>query len=201
MSSTTENQRNGEAKNEGLRNRKRSTEVDDSDPITLPFEQKPPAKPTRRKKKANLLGVRQQQKILEWMMQGASPQMACRKLNLSLDLFWMTLERDARFAAELQRVWDTLSFNVVAALYQAAIKGNGPAQQFWLKHRPPPRWAVTPLDQNPADDLEAMSDAELLDRARTEAPDLAAEIATRIAATPGRFPSAGVSDAADRSDE
>jgi hypothetical protein len=138
--------------------------------------------------------VRQQRQFLELMVQGASPQVACHKLNASLASFWNTLERDVKFAGALQRMWDTLSFNVVAALYQAAIKGNGSAQQFWLKLRPPPRWASAAADSKPEDDLETLTDAQLLDRARTEAPDLAAEIAARIAATgsgcaPEDFPS------------
>ncbi len=161
----------------------------DNDPVTLPFVKTPRPKKPRAKPAVKRLSVKRQKEFLDWMIQGASPQVACHQLQVSLEVFWNTLEHDARFAGELQRVWDTLSFNVVAALYQAAIKGNGPAQQFWLKHRPPPRWAAASADQIPTDDMEALSDAELLDRARTEAPDLAAEIAARIAATgSGRAP-------------
>lgn len=125
----------------------------------------------------------QRRELLDLMMQGASPLVACRKLNIPMAAFWTTLDQDDGFATQLQRVWDALSLNVVAALYQAAIKGNGSAQQFWLKHRPPPRWAVTAADADSTDELDTLSDAELLDRARTEAPDLAAQIAARLAAT------------------
>ena len=142
-----------------------------------------------------------QREFLELMVKGASPHGACGKLEVSLASFWNTLEHDAQFAAELQRVWDTLSFNVVSALYRAAMEGNGSAQQFWLKHRPPPRWAVPDQDQVPADELEALTDAELLDRARTEAPDLAAEIATRIAAAGSRFASEVLPPDLDRADD
>lgn len=128
-------------------------------------------------------GKVRQREFLELLMQGASPQVACRKLKLPIASFWQTLEHNADFAAELQKVWDALSFNVVAALYQAAIKGNSTAQQFWLKHRPPPRWSQVPDGSILADDLETLSHDELLDRARTEAPDFAAEIAARVATT------------------
>jgi hypothetical protein len=176
-----------------------------NEPDTLPFPSAVVAKPAKatrskpaRPAPARPIGEVSQKKLLALLLQGASPLVACHKLNLRLAAFWHTLEHDAQFAAELQRVWDTLSFNVVAALYRAAIEGNGPAQQFWLKHRPPPRWAVT-AETNPADELDTLSDAELLDRARAEAPDLADEIAARIAAETGGFSPAGLSEPADGS--
>jgi hypothetical protein len=133
----------------------------------------------RRNAAAKRFGDAQQRQFLELLLQGASLQVACLKLKLPLAMFWRTLEHDEQFAATLQEAWDTLSFNVMAALYQAAIKGNGPAQQFWLKHRPPPQWAA-PTAPNSADELETLNDDELLDRARAEAPDLAAALAARI---------------------
>jgi len=175
---------------EGVRNGKplRVTDL----PATLPF-----VKPARGTRSAKRLGVVQQRKFLELLLQGASPQVACHKLKVKLAAFWHTLEHDAEFAAALQQAWDTLSFNVMAALYQAAIKGNGPAQQFWLKHRPPRHWVGAASDSSSADSLESLSDDELLDRARTEAPDLAAEIEAQMGSIPGEFPPAEISGTGD----
>ena len=170
-----------EKKSEGLRNGKpgvgrEKNSTPESREETTKKKQK--SSPDRRKPAVQRrFGERKQLEFLQWMVQGASPQVACKKLNLPLADFWRTLERDAAFAAELQKVWDTLSFNVVAALYQAAIKGNGPAQQFWLKLRPAPQWAVDLAERTSPDDLENLTNEELLARLRQEAPDLAAEIA------------------------
>lgn len=180
MSSTIENPFPND-----VRNGKPRAGIDD-DPATLPFsgkiaaEEPAPKKPVQRSPVRGF-GKPRQQEFLELMMQGASPQVACRKLKLPMAAFWQTLEHDAGFAAELQNVWDSLSFNVVAALYQAAIKGNGTAQQFWLKHRPPPRWSQLPAGSILGDNLDTLTNDELLDRARQEAPDFAAEIAARTA--------------------
>lgn len=158
-----------------------------------------PEKAGRKGRAVQRMGTARRKQFLELLIQGASPQVACRKLSIPVALFWQTLDQDAGFASELQRVWDLLSYNVMAALYQAAIKGNGSAQQFWLKHRPPPCWLSAGAGQPPHDDLEDLSDAELLDQARTEAPDLAAEIAARVAAAPGRRSSAGFSQGVESS--
>lgn len=193
MSSTIENQQNGEMRIEALRNGKPPAGVDD-EPATLPFakataSENPPRKKSNRRARVRGFGEVRQREFLELLMSGASPQVACRKLKLSMSAFWEMLEHEAHFAAELQKVWDSLSFNVVAALYQAAVKGNAPAQQFWLKHRPPPRWSQLPGGSIQSDDLDTLTHDELLERARTEAPDLAAEIAARAAEAGRRLPS------------
>ena len=177
MSSTIESRRNGEGKHEALRTRKRGGGA-----MILPMGGETLGQ-SRTKKPVRGFGKVRQREFLELLMQGASPQVACRKLKLPIAAFWQTLEHNAGFAAELQKVWDALSFNVVAALYQAAMKGNSTAQQFWLKHRPPPRWSQLPGGSILTDDLETLTNAELLDRARQEAPDFAAEIAARVAET------------------
>lgn len=198
MSSTIGSERNGED-SKGLRTRKR--DLKSAGPITLPFAGETGADqaPSRKKAVVKGFGAPKQKEFIDWMMQGASPQVACKKLKVPIAAFWKTLDHDDDFAAEIQQVWDALSFNVVAALYQAAIKGNGTAQQFWLKHRPPPRWANA--ENSLFDDLEGLSHDELLERARAEAPDLAAEIAARVAAPRGRGPSEAVPAAPDRAGE
>lgn len=178
MSSIIESRRNGEVQHEALRNRTRGGER-----MTLPIRGETADKSRTKQAVVRGFGKVRQREFLELLMQGASPQAACRKLKLPIAAFWQTLEHHAGFAAELQKVWDALSFNVVAALYQAAMKGNSTAQQFWLKHRPPPRWSQLPGGSILTDDLETLTNAELLDRARQEAPDFAAEIAARAAET------------------
>lgn len=196
MSSTIE--RNGEAEKKGAgrpRNRQRTAKGADNG-----REAKNKAQRTGKHPVVRGFGKRRQRQFLELLLQGASPHVACSHLQLADSLFWQALERDVEFAEELQHVWDALSYNVVAALYKAAIKGNNVAQQFWLKHRPPPRWSKLPGGEVSGDELEALTNDELLERARQEAPDLAAEIAARAAKTgirlapqtlPGADPPAG----------
>ncbi len=147
-----------------------------ADPMTVPF---PVKKKASKHAVVRGFGPRPQQEFLKWLLQGASPQLACKKLKLPLSTFWRAVENDPEFAGKLQAVWDTLSFDVVAALYQSAIKGNAQAQQFWLKYRPAPRWANSNGESSFTDDLESLSHDELLERIRTEAPDLAVAIAAR----------------------
>jgi hypothetical protein len=193
---TIGNQRNGESEKPGSgsdypgfalsRGEKSESRLAGEPGFKAPRNGKHTPAPVRVKKHPVVrgFGLPKQREFLKLLMQGASPQLACKKLKLEMASFWHTLEHDARFAAELQKVWDALSYNVVAALYQAAIKGNHAAQQFWLKHRPPPHWSLLP-GGTIADDLENLSHDELLDRARQETPDFAAEIEARIAKAGG----------------
>lgn len=123
----------------------------------------------------------EQQRVWCWLLKGASPQVACQQLGIDIARFWKTLDQDAPFALALQQLFDTLSHNVLAALYQAAMKGNVAAQQFWLRHRPVSRW-VTELEE-PAiadDDFARLSDADLLDVAGTEDVALPAAVTARL---------------------
>lgn len=147
---------------------------------------------------AELLTPEEQEQVWSWLVKGASPQVACQQLGLSLPAFWRTLEGDVAFATALQQLFDTLSHNVLAALYRAAMEGNVTAQQFWLRHRPARAWqapAVSELTDDPAD----FADAELLERAFAEGADIPPEVASCLSAT-GRpeesrdLPSAGPSD-------
>lgn len=78
--------------------------------------------------------------LLDFLLKGGSPAGACQSLNVSTDSYFRTIEEVPRFAAAVQRTYDVLAWNVAAALYQAAMKGNISAQTFWLKSRPPADW-------------------------------------------------------------
>lgn len=174
-----------------VRTRKRSADgkfAKEKCPATLPFPEGDTNAP-KKKFVVRGFGPRPQQEFLRWMMQGASPQLACKQMKIPLSVFWKALEHDADFAAQLQSVWDSLSYDVVAALYHSAIKGNAQAQQFWLKHRPPPRWMIASPESFLADDLESLTHDELLERVRAEAPDLAVAIAARNLAQRSGFAS------------
>jgi hypothetical protein len=98
--------------------------------------------------------------VLALLQKGASPALVCQELGLSTDAFWNTIHADAGFQAAVQQVFDTLSHNVVTALYQAAIKGNVTAQQFWLRQHPASLF--NPVESTDAsDDLSELSPDEL----------------------------------------
>lgn len=137
----------------------------------LPPEAAPPAEPP-------LLDPEQQHALWSYLLKGASPIAVCRELGVSPDHFWSTLQHDPQFAAALQRLFDSLSHNVLTALYQAAMKGNVTAQQFWLRQRPLAAWSAAP-DAAANDDLEHMSDADLIELARAAGIDLPPEAAAR----------------------
>ncbi len=140
-----------------------------------------------------MLTPEEQEQVWSWLVKGASPQVACQQLGLSLPAFWRTLEGDVAFATALQQLFDTLSHNVLAALYRAAMEGNVTAQQFWLRHRPARAWqapAVSELTDDPAN----FADAELLERAFAEGADIPPEVASCLSATgrPERVPRSSV---------
>ncbi len=131
-----------------------------------------------------LLTDDEQQQVWSYLVKGASPQLACRELGLSLRRFWTTLDRDPQFAIAMEHLFRTLSHNVLAALYQRAMKGDKTAQQYWLRSLPPftgTNAAPTEME----DDLAELSDAELLERARTTGVALPDAIAACLLSTSG----------------
>jgi hypothetical protein len=133
--------------------------------------------------------------VLELMQRGASPAGACQQVGLTVDAFWTTLEREPTFAEALERVFDSLSHNVLAALYQNAMKGHVTAQQFWLRNRP-----ATLFQADHADDSSELTarltDDQLVDECRAAGVALPARVAARHAATGGGGPSGGPSPGA-----
>jgi len=130
------------------------------------------------------LSPQEQRELLDWMLKGASPAAICAELGWSVERFWKTLDTDADFAEALQQLFDTLSWNVLTVLYQAAMKGQLSAQQFWLRQRPVSGWGQTPETDPGPDPYEQLNDDQLVDACRQAELDLAAEIAAHLATTP-----------------
>ena len=104
----------------------------------------------------------EQQDLLDALMLGGSPQMACRRLEIPVESFSRTLIEDADFRQRLEMVRALMTQNVVATLYAAALKGTASAQALWLKTFPPPaEMTVTEQSGEVRDDLETLSDEEL----------------------------------------
>ncbi len=127
--------------------------------------------------KPALLTSDQQAEFLELLTKGASPFGACEKLECSQLQLALTLAQDAQFAEKLKAIKEIQGQNVVAMLYQAALKGNVTAQQFWLRHQPPADWrlAASPLEG------QDLSDADLFDRCREAGLDFPPELTARLA--------------------
>lgn len=139
------------------------------------------------KEQRSPLSLLQQNQVLEWMLKGAGPGQACLQLGVTVDQFWDTLQDDPAFAAALQKLFDTLSQNVLAALYQSAMKGNASAQQFWLKQRPATHWTtvVPDADEDASHSLSRLSDDQLVDECRAAGLDLPADFAARTDSASG----------------
>jgi hypothetical protein len=75
----------------------------------------------------------QQREFEKLLANGASPAAACKKLDVPLDVLWVTIDGDDRFVKRCQRVFESLNENVRAAIYQAAMQGKVTAQSNWLK--------------------------------------------------------------------
>jgi hypothetical protein len=111
--------------------------------------------------------------LLALFYRGASPAQACHELGLDIRVFWNTIHADAAFHAAARLAVESLSHNVVAALYKSAIGGSVSAQQFWLKQRPASLW-LPPVEDREADDLSHLDDAELAQALAETRGDLAA---------------------------
>lgn len=127
------------------------------------------------------LTTQEQRELVEWLMKGASPAVACAQLGWPLERFWQALATDASFGVLLQQVFETLSQNILAALYQSAMKGNVTAMQFWLRHRPVSGWLGHARVDPSHDTYEQLNDDELVDACLQAGLDLPLEIATRLA--------------------
>lgn len=111
--------------------------------------------------------------------------MVCQKLFLSMSDVAETLNQDDEFRRLWQEIDQSLSQNVVSALYQSAMKGSVTAQTFWLKHHPPPGWCghSDKQDTNEKQNFEDLSDEELLELAGTLGLDPPSEFENRTEST------------------
>lgn len=124
------------------------------------------------------LTAAQQTAYLTRIARGASLAAACASLGLSVTAVLITLETDATFRAQQQQIDQLLSQNVAAALYQAAMKGNVPAQTFLLKNRPPSGWQGNDDENQSSDDLERLTDDQLAALLRQTEDDHPSETAS-----------------------
>jgi len=113
---------------------------------------------------------------LELLLRGASPAVACQQLNLDLFTVVEAVADDDDFRMEVDAVYDALSQNVAARLYQEAMKGSVTAMTNWLKHRPPPEWSSTVVEGLSVSSWDLMSDEELLAHARLEKIEIPVEL-------------------------
>jgi len=117
----------------------------------------------------------QRDHFLQLMLGGVSPMRACQELAISYLDFRFALKKSPCLQAEINGVWETLSQNIVTALYHIAMKGNVSAQVFRLKNRPPPGWTIVEEQSEGGEAFSELSDEELVALARQEGITLPAE--------------------------
>jgi hypothetical protein len=147
---------------------------------------------------AQPLNSTDQAAVLELLAKGASPAGVCRQLELSLADFFHTTQYDPEFRRRVETTQHSLGQNVASALYKAAMEGNVTAQTFWLRQSPPPGWTGKDAKMT-TDDLDRMTDDELLDLARAHGVALPPEIETEARAAgrdaaPRRLPAEPAAD-------
>ncbi len=134
-----------------------------------------------------------QREYLDLLLRGASPAAASRQLGIDLFEIVELLANDDDFRMKTDAVYDALSQNVAARLYQEAMKGSVPAMSQWLKNRPPPEWpdhAAASISNSP---LEMISDEELIRLARLENVAIPTELEADTSKTSGSQTSETVS--------
>ncbi len=119
-----------------------------------------------------VLSVTQQEMYLHVLTLGASPAAACGKVGATPMDVLTTLDNDAKFREQVDRVTVLLSQNVAAALYRSAMEGSVSAQTFFLKNKPPPDWQSGTDPELTSDHLKGLSDEELFNLCRASGIDL-----------------------------
>lgn len=147
-----------------------------------------------------LLTEAEQHQVWAYLVKGASPQLACRELGIHVRRFWTTLDQDPQFAIAMEHLFRTLSHNVLAALYQRAMKGDKTAQQYWLRTMPPFVGTNTPTAELD-DDLAGLSDAELEQRAAATGVTLPDAVTACLLSTRGNSSPGGISCGFENTDE
>lgn len=126
------------------------------------------------------LSREQQDGYIDFLLRGASPAAAAQQLGLDLFDILAAIADDDPFQSRVEAAYDALSQNVAARLYQEAMKGSVSAMTLWLKNRPPPEWQGTQGEAMERNELDGLSDEELLRLARLEEiaipPELEADI-------------------------
>ncbi|WP_145374710.1 hypothetical protein [Symmachiella dynata] len=115
-----------------------------------------------------LLTDAEQQAYLQFLLKGASPAVICAQLGVPYSAVLTTLRECAEFRDDHGDAQALLTQNVEAALYTHAMKGSVPAMTLWLRNRPPNSWKADADGEDAVDELERLSDAELLELATAE---------------------------------
>lgn len=104
------------------------------------------------------LSFRRRDAVVAALLRGASPQIACKSLEIDLADFFDAVETDAEFRRRLRHVYATLAGNVSAAVYRAAIEGTPAAQALFLRTFAPPAYSDAPSTprNEPSDDLSSL---------------------------------------------
>ncbi len=90
-----------------------------------------------------------------------------------------TIDGDAKFREQVDRVTVLLSQNVAAALYRSAMEGSVSAQTFFLKNKPPPDWQGDDNPELTSERLKGLSDEELFNLCRASGVDFPTEGSSR----------------------
>ncbi|WP_437185714.1 hypothetical protein SH668x_002829 [Planctomicrobium sp. SH668] len=138
-----------------------------------------------------------QSSYLHLLTRGASPAVACQQLGLSLVTVAQSLEANSQFRGLWERVNELLSQNVAAALYRSAMEGSVSAQTFYLKNKPPPEWPSE--SHSPTTLADEITDDELIEQFRKEAPLLLAQLATQDSSEEGSRTSRDIPESAQTS--
>jgi hypothetical protein len=123
------------------RTRKAGTRRRSTSSSTTALPQRPPPLVGELVTEAAPFTPEEQSAFLGWMYRGGSPLAVCQQLESDIGRFWKTLETDAGFAAAIDQMYESLTLNVVAVLYRAAMQGNLTAVRLWLEHRPSVAWS------------------------------------------------------------
>ena len=98
---------------------------------------------------------------LEAVRLGDGPLTAADAVGVSTATVRAMMSADADFAAQVKDAERYATEQVQKALYEAAMSGNVPAIQLWLRHRDPEHWGVMPT-RAPQSEATPTTDTDLL---------------------------------------
>ncbi len=127
----------------------------------------------------------EQRAYLQLLLRGASPAVICAQIGVPYSAVLTTLRECAEFQSDHDDAQSLLTYNVEAALYAQAMKGSVPAMTLWLRNRPPNSWRGEAVPEDAVDELERLSDGELLELARAEGVAVPAAFAAGVEAEGG----------------
>ncbi len=132
------------------------------------------------RKRGRRLDEAERDRFVELVGDGAAPSGACSVLRVSWDSYQRTRREveDFRVAVDGGRV--RASENVQIALHRLALSGNVQAAKFWLERYGVAGQAAATGGALADDDLEGLTDKELIDAALKEGVTLPPDLAVRL---------------------